>query len=181
MTRRALLFFSAGLAAALVLGWAAFPHLLYARAEQPLVFEHRLHVSDRVGLSCGDCHAIGEDGRFAGIPGIDRCAGCHEEAQGSSADEKRLLEEYVKPGRAIPWRVYARQPDNVRFPHAIHVRRAGIACARCHGSHGESEGLPPLQTDRLSGYSRDLMTMSDCEGCHAETGRAHTACLACHK
>ena len=181
MSHRPLLFFSAGLALALVLGWVGFPHLLYARAEQPLRFSHRVHASDKTGFSCPDCHPIGEDGHFAGIPKIDSCAGCHAEPQGSSADEKRLVEEYVRPAREIPWLVYARQPENVRFPHAIHVKRAGIACERCHGPVGTSESLPPRLTNRISGYSRDLRKMSDCEGCHAETRHARTACLACHK
>jgi hypothetical protein len=79
MTRRALFFFSAGLALALTLGWAGFPRLLYARAEQPLRFSHKTHASDKTGFGCADCHPLGEDGRFAGIPRIDNCAGCHAE------------------------------------------------------------------------------------------------------
>jgi hypothetical protein len=181
MTRRGLLFFSAGLALALALGWVGFPRLLYATARQPLRFSHRIHASDKTGLTCADCHPLGEDGRFAGIPGIDNCAGCHAEPQGTSPEELRLVEEYVKPGREIPWRVYARQPENVRFPHAIHVKRAALACERCHGRHGESDTLPDLQTNRITGYSRQLARMSDCEGCHAEHQRRRTACLACHK
>jgi hypothetical protein len=181
MNRRTLLFFSAGLALALVLGWVGFPRLLYARAEQPLRFDHKLHTSKKTGFTCADCHPIGANGRFAGIPKTESCAGCHAEPQGSSADEKRLVEEYVKPGREIPWLVDARQPENVRFPHAIHVKRAGIACERCHGPRGTSESLPPHQTNRITGYSRDLWKMGDCESCHAESQRARTSCLACHK
>ena len=181
MTRRGLVFFSAGLACALALGWLAFPRLLYARAEQPLRFSHRTHVSDKTGFGCADCHPLGEDGRFAGIPRLDNCAGCHAEPQGDSAEEKRLVEEYVKPGREIPWRVYARQPENVRFPHAVHVKRAGLACERCHGPHGASDALPAQETNRITGYSRGLARMSECESCHAQDHRERTACLACHK
>jgi hypothetical protein len=181
MTRRSLLFFSAGLALCLALGWTAFPHLLFARAEQPLRFSHRTHASERTGLGCTDCHPIGEDGRFAGIPGIESCAGCHAEPQGASEDEKRLVHDHVTPAREIRWLVYARQPENVRFSHAIHVRRAGIACERCHHGHGTSDALPPLETNRITGYSRAVTTMSECEGCHAEHDHARTACLACHK
>jgi hypothetical protein len=179
MTRRALASFCAGLAFALVLGWLGFPRLLFARAEQPLRFSHRTHAS--TGFGCADCHPIGEDGRFAGIPGIESCAGCHAEPQGSSADEKRLVEEYVTPGRDIPWLVYSRQPENVRFPHAVHVKRGEIACVRCHGAHGESDALPVHETNRITGYSRDLTKMSECESCHAERFPERTACLACHK
>ena len=196
MNRRALAFFGGGLSLALSLGWVGFPRLLYERTEQPLAFNHRLHTSDVTGMACEDCHVLREDGSFGGIPALESCASCHEEPVGDTEAERRLVEEYVKRGREIPWLVYSRQPENVRFPHAIHVRRAAIACERCHGGHGTSESLRPLETNRLSGYSRDIwgpsmlraglgpgqgMKMSDCESCHAEHGRARTACLACHK
>ena len=181
MTRRAALLFSAGLAVALALGWVGFPHLLYARAEQPLRFSHKTHASDQTGFGCADCHPVGEDGRFAGIPRIDNCAGCHAEPQGETAEERRLVEDYVTPGREIPWLVYSRQPENVRFPHAIHVKRGQIACERCHGTHGASDALPLHETNRITGYSRGLTKMSDCESCHAEHRHERTACLACHK
>jgi len=196
MTRRSVLAFAVGLALAVALGWLGLPPLLYARVAQPLRFSHRTHTSDKTGYACKDCHALGADGRFAGIPRTETCAGCHAEPQGKSDDEKRLVEQYVKPNREIPWLVYARQPDNVHFPHAPHVARAGIACERCHGPHGASDTLRPYELNRISGYSRDIwgpslsrlrrqawqgMKMSDCEACHAERGRAHTACLSCHK
>ena len=181
MTRRASIFFSAGLAFVLVLGWVGFPRLLYARAEQPLRFSHKTHASDKTGFGCADCHPISTDGRFAGIPRVDNCAGCHVEPQGPSAEEKRLVADYVTPGREIPWLVYSRQPENVRFPHAIHVKRAQIACERCHGTHGASDALPLHETNRITGYSRGLTKMSDCESCHAEHRPERTACLACHK
>lgn len=181
MTRRAVVLFSAGLAAALALGWVGFPRLLYARAGQPLRFSHKTHASDKTGFGCADCHPVGEDGRFAGIPRLDNCAGCHAEPQGETAEEKRLVEDYVTPGREIPWLVYSRQPENVRFPHAIHVKRGQIACERCHGTHGASDALPLHETNRITGYSRGLTKMSDCESCHAEHRHERTACLACHK
>jgi hypothetical protein len=178
---RTALFFSIGLAFALTLGWVGFPRLLFARAAQPLRFSHKTHATGRTGLGCEDCHPVAEDGRFAGIPRVASCAACHTEPQGRTEDERRLVEEYVGPGREIPWLVYSRQPENVRFSHAIHVRRAGIACERCHGAHGESDVLPPHETNRISGYSRNLTRMGDCEGCHAERLHRRTACLACHK
>jgi len=196
MNRRALLAFATGLVAAAALGWAALPTLLYARAEQPLRFSHRTHTSDKVGSKCEDCHGFEKDGRFAGVPRLETCAACHSAAQGTSAEEKRLVEDYVKPGREIPWRVYARQPEHVFFPHAVHAKRAGLACERCHGSHGQTDALRPYESNRVTGESGDVwgpsssrlrnppgrgMKMSDCEGCHAAHGRAHTACLACHK
>ena len=185
-----------GLAPALAFGWAAFPELLYDSAEQPLQFSHKTHASEAVGLTCDDCHGFRPDGTFVGIPSVSKCAECHSEPLGETADEKRLVLEYVTPQREIPWRVYSRQPDNAHFPHAQHVKGAAIACAECHGSHGTTDRLRPLRTDRISGYSRDVagssplgfarkpgdgMQMSDCEACHAQRHSQATACLDCHK
>lgn len=196
MKPRPLIAFSTGLVLALAAGWLGLPHLLYARAEQPLRFSHKTHTSDKTGFACEDCHPVREDGSFAGIPALDNCATCHSEPLGASAEEKRLVDDYVQPGREIPWLVYSRQPENVHFPHAVHVKRAAIACQRCHGRHGETDTLRPYQQNRLSGYSRDIwgpslarignpegqgMKMSDCVACHEASGRAHTSCLACHR
>lgn len=196
MTRRSLIALLLGLLPALAFGWVAFPELLHVKAEQPLQFSHKTHTSEAVGLSCDDCHGFRADGSFAGIPGISKCAECHAEPLGESAEEKRLVAEYVTPQKEIPWLVYARQPYNAHFPHAPHTKRAGMACATCHGAHGATESLRPRQTSRISGYSRDVsgpaprdrvsggppqMQMSDCESCHALRKANATACLDCHK
>lgn len=195
MRLRSSLVFSAGLGAALVGGWFAFPLALYSRAEQPLQFSHRVHSGEKVGLACEECHAVSGGGRFSGIPAIEKCATCHAEAQGSSRDEKRLVEEYVKKGREIPWLAYSRQPENVYFPHAPHLKLAGLKCERCHGPHGRTETLRPFEQDRISTYSRDIggrsfarfggaeavsMKMDDCSRCHRERG-VRESCLSCHK
>jgi len=196
MSRRSLATLAAGAALALAAGWFLLPALLYARSAQPLRFSHRTHASDRTGYRCEDCHGFDQDGRFAGVPSLETCAGCHAEPQGSSAEEKRLVEEFVKPGKEIPWLVYARQPEHVYFPHVVHVKRGAIACERCHGEHGATDSLRPYETDRVTGESRDVwgpslsrlrnpsgrgMKMSDCERCHAERGRGRMACLSCHR
>ena len=195
MSRRATIGYLTGLGAALLGGWVAFPHVLYQSVEQPLQFSHALHTGEKSGLSCQDCHSLGRDGRFAGIPGIETCAPCHQEAQGKTADEKRLVEEYVSKGREIAWLSYARQPQNVSFSHAQHVTLAGLTCERCHGPHGRSETLRPFERNRISGYSRDIwgpsmsrlrraewegMKMDDCSRCHHARG-VRESCLDCHK
>jgi len=183
-----------GLASGLLAGWVALPFFLYARQDQPLAFNHKVHA-EAAAMACADCHGFRADGSFAGIPSVKACADCHSEAQGASKAERTLVDDFVTPGREIPWRVYARQPDNVYFSHAPHVRRAGIACRRCHGDHGQSTDTPVYQFNRISTYSRniwgprisgggpnpwDSMKMSDCCACHREHGvRDH--CLMCHK
>lgn len=184
----------AGLAGGLALGWLALPAWLYGRQAQPLDFNHDLHTA-QAGLACADCHAFLADGSFGGIPGTAACAECHAEPLGGSQAEQVLVDDYVTPGREIPWLVYARQPQNVLFSHAPHVVLAGIECRRCHGDHGIGQTLPPYEYNRISTYSRniwgprilgggaevwDSMKMSDCSRCHAERG-VQDSCLMCHK
>lgn len=196
MNHRSLLPTGLGFVLALVFGWLAFPAVLYRSVEQPLQFSHRAHTGETVGMACEDCHSLSEDGRFTGIPALDSCAGCHEEAQGTSAAEKRFVEEYVAKGREVPWLVYARQPENAYFSHAPHVRLAEIPCERCHGPHGASESLRALQQNRITHYPRDVegwslarlrtrewergMKMDECSDCHRRRG-VRESCLTCHK
>src|SRR5690349_17898482 len=125
--------FLLGFAATMWAGWFAFPRVLYSTGSQPLNFSHKVHAGEKVGMSCDDCHGIGEDGRFAGIPRVEKCAGCHAEPVTESADEQLLVTRYVKTEREVPWLVYSRQPDNVAFSHAIHVKLAKLKCEQCHG------------------------------------------------
>ena len=41
--------------------------------DQPLQFSHVAHKGDDVGLKCEDCHVFDKDGRFFGIPSIEKC------------------------------------------------------------------------------------------------------------
>ena len=189
--------FVLGFAATLWAGWSAFPRALYRSASQPLNFSHKVHSGDKVGMACDDCHAVGEDGRFAGIPKLEKCSGCHAEPVTADADEKILVERYVKPEREVPWLVYSRQPDNVAFSHAIHINRAKLKCEKCHAGHDKTDKLRPYEENRVSGYSRDIwgtsisrlvakpgarpgMKMDDCAQCHAQN-KVVTSCLDCHK
>lgn len=191
---RALLTFGLGFALALSLGWMALPKVLYSSTEQPLQFSHKTHAGEKVGMACEDCHALSEDGRFGGFPTTEQCSGCHSEPQGKTADEKRLVDDYVAKGREIPWLSYARQPENVYFSHAPHVKLGGIRCEQCHPGHGTSDRLRPLERNRISSYSRDVegesmirltggshgMKMTSCSECHHQRG-VRESCLTCHK
>jgi len=187
--------FAIGLFGALAIGWVVFPAMLYEQTEQPMQFNHALHVGDDVGMECDECHGFNDQGEFTGIPGIDNCAECHEEPLGETENELRLVEDYISQNREIPWLVYSRQPDNAHFPHAQHVVLAELPCERCHGPHGETTCLRPFERNRLSGYSRDIwgpaisgmgtkewegMKMDDCTRCHKENGVVES-CLDCHK
>jgi len=192
---RTLRVFGLGLAVALLAGWVAFPRALYVERHQPIEFRHQTHAEKSGNAQCTGCHVLRDDGTYAGIPTQETCAGCHSDRIGSTQEEAILVNEYIKPGKEIPWLVYARQPANVWFSHAVHVRRAGLACAECHSTYGGSDAVRVYKQDRISGYSQDIswqptaslrhmphygMSMSDCEDCHRRR-HAQVGCLGCHE
>jgi hypothetical protein len=182
VTLRGKIPFLAGLAIALAAGWLAFPRVIYRSRPQPVDFSHKIHA-DKAGAKCDDCHSFRDDGSFAGLPTVDKCAGCHAAPMGTSAAEKNFIDQYVTPNREPQWSSYAGQPENVSFSHAAHVKRAKMACETCHGNTGTSGTLRPYRVDRISGYSRDVfqgMKMSDCVACHRQKGLEHS-CLDCHQ
>jgi menaquinone reductase, multiheme cytochrome c subunit len=196
MKFRALGVFLGGVALSVLAGWQAFPRLLYRTEPQPVAFSHKVHA-EKAGAACVDCHSIAANGRFSGIPPVTTCAGCHAAPMTQSPDEKALIDRYIAKNREIPWHVYARQPDNVYFSHATHLKLAKLPCRQCHGRHGQSDKLRPYQENRISGYSRDIwgysisrisfrpqehpgMKMDDCTSCHRSHG-VKTSCVACHR
>jgi hypothetical protein len=196
------LFFIIGFALSLVVGWGIFPKLLYSQKHQPVEFNHVLH-NEEVSDGCESCHYFREDGSFAGIPTLESCMECHEEALGESEAEEHFVQNYVFPEREIPWLVYSKQPPCVYFSHAAHVIKGGMDCKTCHGDIGESDHLKVYEENRITGYSRDIwgknmiglkkntwdrMKMDDCAECHVKEnvrqGSVQTlkgGCFVCHK
>ena len=148
-------FVVAGVLAGLGAGWAGFPRAIYTTRPQPVDFSHKVHA-DKAGTKCEDCHGFREDGSFAGIPTLEKCAGCHAAPMGTTAAEKHFIDNYVTPGREPRWLSYAGQPENVYFSHAAHMKRAQLKCVQCHGNEGWADHLRPLEQDRVSGYSGDI-------------------------
>jgi hypothetical protein len=187
--------FAVGVLVALVLGWVIFPRVLYVKKNQPVEFLHKTHAEKSGVADCSECHTIRDDGTFAGLPPMEKCAACHADKIGDSKAEAILVNNYIKPGHETPWLVYSEQPANVWFSHAIHVKRANLACSECHSTYGESDQVRPYELNRISGYSRDIwghsmsrlrraphegMKMSDCEDCHKKHG-VDVGCLGCHE
>lgn len=192
--RNAILF-AAGVLVTLVLGWVVFPRVLYVKKSQPVDFLHKTHAEKSGVADCSECHTIRDDGSFAGLPPMEKCAACHTDRIGDSKAEAILVNNYIKAGHETPWLVYSEQPANVWFSHAIHVKRANLACTECHSAYGESDQIRPYELNRISGYSRDIwghsisrlrraphegMKMSDCEDCHKKHG-VDVGCLGCHE
>ena len=176
-----ILFFVLGFAASLVVGWVIFPKLLYSQKPQPIEFNHLKH-NELVDNGCESCHFFRDDGSFSGVPKLAQCRDCHEEQQGESEAEAKLVKDYASKGIEIPWLVYSRQPDCVFFSHAAHVKVAEMECVTCHGEVGNSETLRVYEANRITGYSRDIwgksiagltrnpqkrMKMDVCDHCHA--------------
>ncbi len=188
-------FFLIGFIASILSGWLAFPELLYSTKEQPIDFNHRLHM-EQLG-DCGACHFFRDDGSFSGAPGLDECRDCHMYPMTDDPNEKKFIEEYVEKDREVPWHIYAKQPPCVFFSHAAHVMGAEMQCATCHGDIGNSTSLRKYQENRLTGYSRDIwghsmlrlgeaehgrtQKMNDCAACHLEQTGSKGECFQCHK
>jgi len=171
--------FVAGVLLALGAGWAGFPRAIYQTRPQPVDFSHRVHA-DKAGTKCDDCHALREDGTFAGLPALEKCAGCHAAPMGSTPAEKAFIDQYAAPNREPQWATYGRQPANVYFPHAVHVRKDKVKCEECHGDVGKSDKLPAARLDRVSGYTSETMRMQTCIDCHTKN-HITDSCLECHK
>jgi len=154
----------------LAVAGAAVTRLVSPSVEQPIAFNHRLHVTD-LGSQCTDCHLYAESGVRATIPNLEICSFCHEEAQTESPEEARLV-EYLQAGERIPWRKVYRVPNHVYFSHRRHTAIAGLACAECHGVMEEQEQPVSRPAVRIS--------MDRCMDCHDEKG-ASNDCLLCHK
>ena len=140
-----------------------------ATIEQPIDFNHRLHVVDEE-LECASCHPGFETEASSGLPSNELCALCHSEPQGDSAEELRLV-ELLEAGTPLEWRRLFRQPPHVFFSHRRHVVVAGMECAECHGDIGQSEAPPDV---------REPLPMSTCIECHEQQGVAN-GCAACHR
>jgi hypothetical protein len=196
-----ILFFMLGLIVSLIVGWVIFPQVLYSQKKQPVDFNHVLH-NEEVEDDCESCHFFRDDGTFSGVPKLSQCIDCHEEVNGEDPEEEKFVNEYVAKDREVPWLIYSRQPSNVFFSHAAHVKMAQMDCVTCHGNIGESENLKVYEENRISGYSRDIwgkniagfkrntwdrMKMDDCSECHQKENANQNSvqthkggCFVCH-
>jgi hypothetical protein len=203
------IYFLGGFAGSLIIGWILFPMVLYSSEKQPVNFSHLLHLDPEIaeGIEgstelerCRFCHSFRKDGTFTGIPRLEKCMECHDDARfplGETPEEEKFLQNYVAKGKEIPWLSYSRQPDCVYFSHISHVKMAEMACTTCHGDHARTDRLPVYKKNRLTGYSIDIwgrrisglksntwdrMKMDDCAECHTSKGREeNNACFVCHK
>jgi hypothetical protein len=81
--------------------------------------------------------------------------GCHAQVWNDSPMLEPVRRSYFS-GQPIAWNRVHSVPDFVYFNHSIHVTRARVTCAECHGDI-ESEALV---------HRERLFTMGWCLDCH---------------
>lgn len=146
--------------------------------KQPIAFSHQLHAGT-YQINCQYCHSGAYKSKNASIPSANVCMNCHKYVQLTdkydgqispeiskiykALDYDPATQQYGKNQQPIEWvRVHNLQ-DFVYFPHANHVKVAGIACQKCHG---------PVETMKeVSQFSP--LTMGWCINCHRETEMTH--------
>lgn len=137
---------------------------------QPIQFNHNLHTAE-VGMDCPECHQYVTRSRKATLPGRSVCIDCHEEAQGETAEEQKLV-ELLQAGDELNWQRVYELPRHVYFSHFRHVTLGQIGCQKCHGEMSELTS-PPTKP------ATDILEMDTCMDCH-EDRQAEQDCLACH-
>jgi len=140
---------------------------LYVHSEQPIAFNHKIHVSE-LGLGCAFCHINVDRSTKAEIPPVEICISCHREIAVERPEIKKLL-QYWEKKEPVPWIHIYSMPDYVFFTHKRHIS-AGIDCSECHG---EVEYMKKMR--RVSS-----LEMGWCVNCH-RVRNAPTDCLICHK
>lgn len=142
-----------------------------AAPDQPIDFSHQTH--SQAEIDCLFCHPNPMRSDIAGIPSVERCAGCHR----IIASDREAVQEvlgYMEREEPIPWVPVQPQPDHVKFSHHPHIR-SGIACSTCHGDVASMTVARPTV----------IMDMGWCLSCHQDQPEEKVArltdCLACHK
>lgn len=181
-----------GLFMTLGLGYAYAWNDYNQKREQPIAFNHKIHVG-QLGVKCTECHTTVEKSRQAGVPALQKCASCHKTVtiknvavierdyeEGRTSEEQldaellkvtnlKVVKQYVTAQKPIPWaRVHA-LPNHAYFTHQPHIK-AGLDCVQCHG-HLEQMGIARQVTS---------LTMGWCVACHT-TKNAALDCWTCHK
>lgn len=137
-----------------------------AAGGQPIAFSHARHV-EQADIDCRFCHTYAGRGPVAGIPSVERCAGCHRGILTERPEIVKVL-DYWERQAPIPWLRVHDLPDYVRFSHKAHVR-VGVDCAECHGDVARMDAA--VQVESLS--------MGWCVDCHVARD-ASRDCLVCH-
>jgi hypothetical protein len=147
-------------------------HLDDPPPEQPIAFNHRLHVV-RNRIPCTDCHVGALRQERATLPPITRCLLCHMKPQGKQPNPReRVVRRLGAQGTPVTWTQVTRNPRHVHFSHRAHTTLAKISCPACHGDVTQWT-QPPTEANAK------LRKMNTCRNCHRKRG-ATLDCISCH-
>ena len=135
--------------------------------EQPIAFSHVTHAQKNE-MACEYCHIYARRSSVAGVPSVQKCAGCHEMIAVEDPEVQKLL-QYWDKREPIPWKKVYNLPDFVYFSHRMHLN-ANLGCEQCHGEVAQME-----RVERVSS-----LEMGWCLKCHKKLD-APIDCWVCHK
>jgi hypothetical protein len=96
-------------------------------------FNHQKHVA--AGAPCLFCHPGALYGAVATLPSVQKCMGCHNNVQVTSAKGQQVVDQLAatwQAGQPLVWPKVVDLPDFVHFSHQPHIA-AGKNCETCHG------------------------------------------------
>lgn len=145
--------------------------------EQPIKYSHKLHAGD-MGIDCKYCHVGVDKSRFASVPALNVCMGCHTVARKDTPEIQKLT-EYYNSDKPLPWKRIHKVPDFAYFNHSVHVNK-GIDCESCHGDIKKTETVGQVNSFNMGAcltchrnahekvpYVKDIKNGSDnCATCH---------------
>ena len=140
---------------------------------QPIAFDHQQHTlkeDPAPQLDCVFCHQNADKSRYATIPGVSTCMGCHESFKTDSPEVQKLAAIAARSEEPAWRRVYwIDSSADVFFTHKPHIR-AGVDCAVCHG-----------QVNQMHRVRREVEhSMGWCIQCHREK-KVSVDCYICHR
>jgi hypothetical protein len=154
--------------------------------EQPIAFSHKLHAGD-MAIDCQYCHVGVEKSRFASVPAVNVCMGCHTQARIDKPEIQKLT-EYYNQNKPLPWNRVHRVPDFAYFNHSVHVNK-DISCQSCHG---EVQNMDTLAVNKFKSIAQvNSFTMGACLDCHRNAhekfptlpnlNKGPENCSSCHR
>jgi hypothetical protein len=96
--------------------------------EQPIPFNHRLHVVKNK-IPCTDCHVGAVRGVRATLPPLTRCLLCHMKPQGKAPNPReQVVRKLAASGTPVVWRQVTKNPRHVYFlaSGSHHLREAHL-------------------------------------------------------
>lgn len=160
--------------------------------KQPILFGHLIHAG-AYRIDCQYCHTAARRSKFAGLPSVEKCMGCHKIVGAQGNPEITKLHGYWERKEPIPWVWIYKVPEYVYFPHNAHVR-ADVACQTCHGRIEAMMEIPAVRGPNWANNLLNLagmpvappkLSMGWCIECHREQNqtrgtKAPMDCVTCH-